>query len=81
MTDLALVYQSQGRWRQAEELEASVVNLRTRMLGPGHPDTLTGTSNLASIYRDQGKYEAAEAMARRDLEGREAYWEQSIQTH
>ena len=41
------------------------------MLGAEHPDTLISVNNLASVLWDQGKYEAAEEMHRRALEGRE----------
>lgn len=41
------------------------------MLGKEHPLTLTSVSNLAGVLQYQGKYEAAEAMNRRALEGRE----------
>ncbi|KAI9781829.1 MAG: hypothetical protein M1816_002179, partial [Peltula sp. TS41687] len=36
-----------------------------------HPDTLTSVSNLAGVLQHQGKYEAAEEMNRRALEGYE----------
>ncbi|KAI9778300.1 MAG: hypothetical protein M1816_004150 [Peltula sp. TS41687] len=42
-----------------------------KALGKEHPDTLTSVSNLASVLQHQGKYEAAEEMDRRALEGRE----------
>jgi hypothetical protein len=41
------------------------------VLGKEHPDTLASRSNLASVLRDQGKYEAAEEANRRVLEVRE----------
>jgi hypothetical protein len=30
---------------------------KEKMLGVGHPSTLTSVSNLASVLQDQGKYE------------------------
>jgi len=33
-----------------------------RVLGPEHPDTLTSRNNLASGYRDLGRYEEAVAL-------------------
>jgi tetratricopeptide (TPR) repeat protein len=42
-----------------------------KVLGTGHPDTLTSVSNLALVLRDQGKYKEAEEMHRRALEGKE----------
>jgi CHAT domain-containing protein/tetratricopeptide (TPR) repeat protein len=44
---------------------------QTRTLGPEHPDTLVSTSNLASLYRDQGRAAEAEPLFRRVLEVRE----------
>jgi hypothetical protein len=44
---------------------------REKALGVEHLDTLTGVSNLASVLRGQGKYEAAEEINRRALAGRE----------
>ena len=41
------------------------------MLGPEHPYTLTSVSKLGSVLESLGKYEDAEAMHRRALEGRE----------
>jgi len=38
--------------------------------GAEHPDTLTSVNNLALVLRDQGKYEEAEKINRRALEGR-----------
>ncbi|KAF1949112.1 hypothetical protein CC80DRAFT_555727, partial [Byssothecium circinans] len=36
-----------------------------------HPGTLTSVSQLGSVLERQGKYEEAEAMHQRALEGRE----------
>jgi hypothetical protein len=46
------------------------LDLLGRVLGKEHADTLTSVSNLAVVLRDQGKYEAAEEMDRRALEGK-----------
>jgi tetratricopeptide (TPR) repeat protein len=37
------------------------------VLGKEHPDTLTSMNNLATVLRDQGKYEQAEEMYRHAL--------------
>ena len=37
-----------------------VVNASKAKLGPDHPDTLTAMHNLASIYKDMGKFDEAE---------------------
>jgi hypothetical protein len=41
------------------------------VLGKEHPSTLMSVGNLASVLGSQGKYEAAEEMNRRALEGKE----------
>jgi hypothetical protein len=40
-----------------------------KLLENEHPSTLTSVSNLALVLQNQGKYEAAEEMNRRALEG------------
>ena len=44
--------------------------LTKTMLGPGHPETLSSMENLASIYRDQGRFGEAETLQMRVVEGR-----------
>ncbi|THC89597.1 hypothetical protein EYZ11_010961 [Aspergillus tanneri] len=53
---------SDGRWKEAEELEVQVVELRKQVLGVEHPDTLTSMANLASTYRYQGRWKEAEEL-------------------
>jgi tetratricopeptide (TPR) repeat protein len=70
MADLALSYSYQGRWKEAEELEVQVMEVRGRILGPEHPDTLTSMANLASTYRNQGRWKEAEELGVRVMEVR-----------
>jgi hypothetical protein len=35
---------------------------RKKKLGADHPDTLTSMANLASTYRNQGRWDAAEEL-------------------
>jgi len=53
-------YRSQGRWKEAEELEVKVMETRVRVLGGEHPDTLTSMANLAATYWNQGRWKEAE---------------------
>ena len=62
IANLALIYNNQGRWREAEELQAKELNICSRVLGEEHPDTLTSITNLASTYRDQGRWKEAEEL-------------------
>ena len=55
MGSLASMYRSQGRWKEAEELEVQVMETRKWVLGEEHPDSLISMGNLASMYRSQGR--------------------------
>lgn len=57
-----------GKYQAAEELYQQTFELRIKMLGVEHPDTLTCMSNLANVLRSRGKYEEAETMHRQVLE-------------
>jgi hypothetical protein len=39
-----------------------VIETRKKKLGADHPDTLTSIANLASTYRNQGRWDAAEEL-------------------
>ncbi|KAF2188857.1 HET-domain-containing protein [Zopfia rhizophila CBS 207.26] len=58
----AMSLHSDGRYNEAEELFAQVMETRKRVLGAEHPDTLTSMANLASTYRNQGRWKAAEEL-------------------
>ncbi|KAK7419112.1 hypothetical protein QQZ08_010982 [Neonectria magnoliae] len=60
----------QGRWKEVEELEVRVIEMRKRVLGEEHPDTLTSMANLASTYSNQGRWKEAEALFVRVMETR-----------
>ena len=44
------------------ELEMQVVETGKRVLGEEHPDTLISMGNLASTYRNQGRWDEAEEL-------------------
>ena len=46
---------------EAEAKDRAVLEIRTRVLGAEHPDTLTSRNNLAAVLRDLGRLEEAEA--------------------
>ncbi|KAF1807874.1 hypothetical protein P152DRAFT_383950, partial [Eremomyces bilateralis CBS 781.70] len=48
--------------KEAEELEVQVKETRKRVLGAEHLDTLTSMANLASTYRNQGRWKEAEEL-------------------
>ena len=44
------IYSDEGRWEEAEKLEAEVMETRKTKLEADHPDTLTSMANLASTF-------------------------------
>jgi tetratricopeptide (TPR) repeat protein len=57
-----MLYQSQGRYGEAEPLFAEALQLSREVRGPRHPATLTGMDNLATLYASQGRYGEAEPL-------------------
>jgi hypothetical protein len=39
ISNLASTYGNQGRWKEAEELEVQVIEIRKRVFGLEHPDS------------------------------------------
>jgi tetratricopeptide (TPR) repeat protein len=69
--NLAKTYESQGLWKEAEELYLQVLEMRTRVLGTEHPDTLTSMNNLSVIYTNQGRWDEAEDLEKQVIEARQ----------
>ena len=61
-TNYGLVFYEAGYWNEAEQLQVQVSETRKRVLGDGHPDTLTSMADLASTYRNQGRWKEAEQL-------------------
>jgi hypothetical protein len=55
MANLALAIWNQGRWKEAEELQAIELEICSKVLGQEHPDTLTSMANLALIWKGNGR--------------------------
>jgi CHAT domain-containing protein/Tfp pilus assembly protein PilF len=71
LNDLALLYLTQGRYREAEPLFQRSLKIRENQLGPDHLKVANGTESLASLYQAQGRYEEAEPLFQRSLQIRE----------
>ena len=56
------VFMELGDWKHAEQLEVQVLDMRKKVLGAEHPDTLKSMAKLASIYSSQGKWNEAEQL-------------------
>ena len=61
----------QGRLAEAAELQVSVLESRTRVLGEDHPATLNAANNLALTYKKQGKLAEAKELQVQVLARRE----------
>ncbi len=60
-------YRDLGVYREAQDQIARALEIRRRLQGERHPDTLSTMNNLAIVFIRQGKYEEAEPLARRVL--------------
>jgi hypothetical protein len=57
-----------GTAGEAEYMSTVSMDVRQKMFGRGHPDTLASMSSWALVLQRQGKYEDAEAMNRQTLD-------------
>jgi tetratricopeptide (TPR) repeat protein/nucleoside phosphorylase len=58
-----------GKYQEAEQMHRQTLELKEKVLGKEHPDTLDTMNNLALVLDNRGKYEEAEHMHRLALEG------------
>ncbi|KAA6408070.1 MAG: hypothetical protein FRX48_07811 [Lasallia pustulata] len=61
-------FQENGNWDRAEVFYKSAVEMRTKLLGTEHPDTLSSMRNLALTYSLQGLWKEAEKLGAQVLE-------------
>jgi tetratricopeptide (TPR) repeat protein len=54
---------SDGRYKEAEDLQVQVMETRKRVLGDEHPSTLASMGNLAATYMKQGRWREAEELS------------------
>jgi tetratricopeptide (TPR) repeat protein len=67
LDNLAVLYQKQGRYGEAEPLLARALAIRERQLEPEHPNMAQSLNNLAALYQAQGRYGEAEPLLARAL--------------
>ena len=70
LNNLAFLYDSQGRYQEAEDLYQQALDMKKRLLGNQHPSLATGLNNLAALYVSQGRYQEAEPLYKEALEMR-----------
>ncbi len=68
MFSLCWLYWLQGRWDEAESLNARTLELSLRVLGEEHIDTMDTMNSLGLVYINQGRFAEAEPLLRRSLE-------------
>ncbi|MEG4581561.1 tetratricopeptide repeat protein [Microcoleus sp. MON1_C5] len=62
LNNLAALYQSQGRYSEAEPLYLQALEIDRRSLPEDHPSLATHLNNLAGLYKSQGRYSEAEPL-------------------
>ena len=62
------VYYNLGLYPRAQLLLQQTAEIRKRVLGPEHPDTLASMNNLANVLDDEGHYVEAEKLDRETLD-------------
>ena len=62
MENLAVTYSHQGKWKVAEQLQVQALDMRKRLFGAEHPDTIRSMGNLAVTCSHQGKWKVAEQL-------------------
>ncbi|MFO5529333.1 MAG: tetratricopeptide repeat protein, partial [Cuspidothrix sp.] len=67
LNNLAGLYDSQGRYNDAEPLYLQSLDIRKRQVGNDHPDVATSLDNLALLYYSQENYLKAEDLAQQAL--------------
>src|SRR5205814_4168375 len=68
LNDLALLYQHQGRYTDAEPLYQRSLAMLEDTLGPNHPAVAASLGNLAALYQQEGRYADAERLCRRSVD-------------
>jgi tetratricopeptide (TPR) repeat protein len=68
MSSLASVYWDQGRYDETEKLYKKALEIRRRVLGEEHPDTLRSMGGMAVIYENKDRYDEAEKLHIKVLE-------------
>lgn len=59
---IGMTYRDLGLYGEAQPQLETALDLRRRLLGADHPDTLASMGDLAVLYRDQSKLARAEAL-------------------
>ncbi|KAK7588373.1 hypothetical protein V3481_007398 [Fusarium oxysporum f. sp. vasinfectum] len=58
MNNLGFILSSVGKYEEAERMHRETLQLREKVLGKEHPETLANMNNLANVLDRMGKYDA-----------------------
>ncbi len=67
LNNLAVLYDDEGRYAEAETLYKQALAVTEKALGPEHVEVGTYLSNLAGVYKAQGRYAEAVPLLKRAL--------------
>ena len=62
LDNLAVLYDAQGKYAEAEPLHQRSLAIWEKALGPEHPDVAQSLENYAGLLRDTGRGELATMM-------------------
>ncbi|HEY7215482.1 MAG TPA: tetratricopeptide repeat protein [Thermoanaerobaculia bacterium] len=68
LNNLAAIHQARGEAAEAERLYLRSLEIKEKILGPGHPDAALTIHNLASLFADLGRSGEARALYRHALD-------------
>ena len=67
ITELALLYNEQDHWAEAEPLYRQALSMSEKSYGPEHPEVATDLNNLAQLLQETNRLAEAEPLTRRAL--------------
>ncbi|WP_366558281.1 tetratricopeptide repeat protein [Okeania sp. SIO3B5] len=67
---MASLYESQGRYSEAEPLYTKALEMRKQLFRSAHSEIASSLNNLAYLYKSQGRYTEAEPLYTKALEMR-----------
>ena len=65
LNNLALLYDAQGKYAEAEPLHKRALAIWEKALGPDHPNVATSLRNYAALLRKTGRSDEAAALEMR----------------
>ena len=68
LNNLAVLYESQGKYADAETLSKNALEMRRRLFKGDHLSVARSLNNLGALYKSQGKYADADPLFRDALD-------------